>query len=79
MPEEAAEQTVDAFVVWRRAAGLVCRELVTFIPLFNLSERTLVSLISTFLWKCVTITPCSPKSHFEELRLMDKKQEEFNT
>ena len=51
MLDEAAEQTVDAFVLWRRAAGLVCREHDTFIPLFNLSERTLVSLISTFLWK----------------------------
>ena len=50
VPDEAGEETAGSFVIWR-AAGMVCTVPDTLIPLFNLSERTLVSLISKFLWK----------------------------
>ena len=45
-------ETAGSFVMWRGAAGMVCTVHDALIPLFNLSARTLVSLISKFLWKC---------------------------
>lgn len=44
-------ETAGSFVMWRGAAGMVCTVHDALIPLFNLSARTLVSLISKFLWK----------------------------
>ena len=48
--DEAGEETAGSFVTWR-AAGMVRAVPDALTPLFSLSERTLVSLISKFLWK----------------------------
>ena len=51
-------ETADSFVIWRGAAGMVCTVHDALIPLFNLSARTLVSLISKFLSMSNFRTPC---------------------